>query len=660
MLHAYHHSWEALYRSPFGAVECGIKVTLRIWLESDKTLYKTDLFLDFLENTQILPMKRVGQMKTGFVYEASFTAPETPCLLHYHFKLYEEFYGHIESYEYGNNAQLLGGDGALSSESSPYQILVYKRGFSTPEWLREGILYQIFPDRFYRKGEIIRKNRDYYYHSIWDELPRHDLTDSNGDYSSRDFFGGNLWGVQEKLPYLASLGVTILYLNPIFDAYSNHKYDTGNHLEVDAMFGGNEAFQSLCKAAKFYGIRIILDGVFSHSGSDSMYFNKESRYPNLGAYESKESIYFPWYRFRSYPEEYESWWGIQTLPNICELEPSYVDYMLKNPDSVVRHWLRLGADGWRLDVADELPSAFIKMLYQTVKEEGPDFVVIGEVWEDASYKVSYGELRDYLLGEEMDSVMNYPFRRTLFDFLLGHDSGEMFSRKITSLMENYPRPIFYSLMNMLSTHDLPRALSVLGGAPLSQALSREEQSQFSLSIEQKILARKRLMLASVVQFSFPGLPSIYYGDEVGMEGLYDPFNRGTYPWGREDQELLSWFQFLAALRQKEDVLKTGFLEFLSADETCISWLRFLKEGHDAFGKKRNGEPFLFAINRHPTEERNITLFLAPFGVFRLRDLDGKDRGFHPLGIFTLRLPPLGFEILSSSPPPEGAAYGEQA
>ena len=656
MLYAYHHSWEKLYRSPFGAVEEGSTVTLRIWAKTDQTLHKAHLILDSPEKRQVFPMKRVGQIQSGFVYEARLNLPETPCLLHYHFILYEECYGHVETYYYGNNRQSLGGAGALSSEAcNSYQILVYKKGFSSPKWLREGILYQIFPDRFYRKGDIVSKPRDYYYHRTWDELPRHNLTDPNGDYASRDFFGGNLWGIQEKLPYLASLGVTILYLNPIFDAYSNHKYDTGNYLEVDVMFGGNKAFQSLCEKAKASGIRILLDGVFSHSGSDSIYFNKESRYPGLGAYESKNSIYFPWYRFHNYPEDYECWWGIKTLPNINELTPSYVEYMLTGPDSVVRHWLRLGASGWRLDVADELPSPFIKTLYRTVKEEGADFAVIGEVWEDASHKVSYGELRDYLLGEEMDSVMNYPFRHALFDFLLGHSSGEMFTRRIMSLMENYPLTVFYSLMNMLSTHDLPRALSVLGGAPLVQELSREEQSRFFLSPEQKTLAKKRMKLASLVQFSFPGLPSIYYGDEAGMEGMGDPFNRGPYPWGREEPDLFHWFQYLTTLRQKEAVLKSGFFQFLSEDEDSIAWLRFLDEGRDVFGDSQRGGPLLFAINRHPEKAKDITLFLAAFGIYRLCDINGKEKASHPLGIFTLKLPPLGYEILMPKPLPTGEA-----
>ncbi|HBS60173.1 MAG TPA: hypothetical protein DEA44_13005, partial [Firmicutes bacterium] len=299
-----------------------------------------------------------------------------------------------------------------------------------------------------------------------------------GKIFAYDFFGGNLRGVLAKLPYLKQLGVGAIYLNPVFESPSNHKYDTGDYKKIDPLFGDYPLFSQLCSRARELGMAIILDGVFSHTGSDSRYFNKEGRYPELGAYQSTASPYFPWYRFHNHPDQYECWWGIDTLPNVNELEPSYLDFIADNEDSVLKYWLRAGIKGWRLDVADELPGRFIKHLHTVLKAQDPAAVLIGEVWEDASRKVSYGTERAYLLGDELDSVTNYPFRSMLLDFILGVDDAAQTQHRLTSLAENYPREHFYAALNMLGSHDVPRILSLLGEAPPQESLSIIDQARY--------------------------------------------------------------------------------------------------------------------------------------------------------------------------------------
>ena len=406
--------------------------------------------------------------------------------------------------------------------------------------------------------------------------------------TNSDFFGGDLKGVREKLPYLKKLGVTCLYFNPIFESHSNHRYDTADYSKIDPQLGTEQDFSELCAAAKELGIWVILDGVFSHTGSDSVYFNREGRYPEPGAYQSQETPYSSWYSFRSWPDSYDCWWNFDTLPNVRETDPSYNSY-INGEAGIVRKWLRAGASGWRLDVADELPDEFIDRLAETAKAEKPDALVLGEVWEDASNKSAYGVRRRYLLGNQLDSVMNYPFRDAIFGFLLGNDPRH-FAEIVENLVENYPAQCLHLLMNHIGTHDTERALTVLGGEP-SGGRGREWQSAQRLSAEQRELGKRRLKLASLIQYLLPGVPCLYYGDEAGMEGYRDPFNRACYPWGREDQELLRWYETLGALRAgQKAILSHGGYRTLLADGNLLAFERFA-----IVGNKR--ESLVLLVNR---------------------------------------------------------------
>ena len=403
----------------------------------------------------------------------------------------------------------------------------------------------------------------------WGGVPQY-LPDPDGEFRCNDYFGGDLEGIRQKLPYLRELGVTCLYLNPIFEAHSNHRYNTADYRQVDPLLGTREDFARLCADGKKAGITILLDGVFSHTGSDSVYFNREGRYGEGGAARDPRSPYRPWYNFHPWPDSYDCWWGFKTLPNVNEWEYSYRQFIC-GEEGVLRQWIALGAGGFRLDVADELPDIFLDHLRRAVKEADPQAAVIGEVWEDASNKSSYGHRRRYLLGDQLDSVMNYPFRQAILDYLKWGD-GTLFGRRVMSVLENYPRPVVDCLMNSLSTHDVERAITLLAGEDATGHDRQWQGQRHFPTPDQYARGKAMLSAASLIQYTLPGIPCLYYGDEAGLWGYKDPLNRGCYPWGKEDRELVDLFRRLGRLR-REDALAGGEFALLSAGEDCLVYRR---------------------------------------------------------------------------------------
>ena len=576
-----------LYKSPFGAVLCGhaFSLTCRPLAIEDFTHCSVIIsheFSGFLQETE-LPFSSVQDNRACF--SLSLTAPDAPDLLWYYFRFWRDdgtgcFYDKT-----GYRSQ---------GTPEPWQLTVYNSS-STPQWFGSGVTYQIFPDRYCRLSlpDPAGLVGDRWVHEDWTDLPAWQA--ENGEIKNRDFFGGSLAGITAHLDDLAGMGVSTLYLCPIFESASNHRYNTADYTKIDPMLGTEEDFRTLCAQAKKLGMHVILDGVFNHTGSQSVYFNADGFYPTVGAVQSQESPCYDWYSFTSWPDQYESWWGIYTLPNVREDSPSYVDYMIEADDSIVRRWLQAGASGWRLDVADELPDSFIEKLRTAIEETDPDAMVIGEVWEDASNKISYSQRRRYLLGSELHSVMNYPFRTALLAYLLGGSAAD-FKEAMETLRENYPPAAFYSAMNFLGTHDTPRILTVLSGAVIPE--DRGAQAAFHLSPEARFLGLARVRLAAAVLFSFPGSPTVYYGDEVGMEGCGDPFNRGTYPWGHEDATMLDWFTRLGKLRQERASLQRGKLVWWKAEGPVLAYSRDLP-----------GEITLTAVNAS-AEYQEITLPLS--------------------------------------------------
>ena len=559
------HSRNPKYRAPTGAVEAGSPVHFRITLPRELSCSVARLIMEREGDPAIIQdMFWCGMNgENREWWECDFT-PEDTGLYFYQFEA--STCRGVQRLSRGERGW------AVFGGTWRWQLTVYRAGFETPSWLEGGVMYQIFPDRFFKSDQEkagLPAGRTY--HQDWYEQPDW-RPNQQGRVTNSDFFGGDLRGIAEKLPYLKSLGVTCLYLNPVFESHSNHRYDTADYSKIDPLLGTEEDFTALCQAAADLNIQVLIDGVFSHTGSDSVYFNREGRYESAGAYNSPESPYYPWYNFQNWPDQYESWWGFDTLPNVNETDESY-NAFINGEDGIVRRWLRAGASGWRLDVADELPDLFIDKLSAAAKAEDSEALVLGEVWEDASNKAAYGVRRRYLLGGQLDSVMNYPFRDAIFAFLLGGDP-KAFAEAVENIVENYPPQCLRLLMNHIGTHDTERALTVLGGEPAGSR-GREWQSGQTLNQRQRETGVARLKLAAMLQYLLPGVPCLYYGDEAGLEGYRDPFNRACYPWGREDKELLDWYRALGAMRaEQKSILARGGYRTLRAEGNLLVMERY--------------------------------------------------------------------------------------
>ncbi|MDO4388985.1 MAG: glycoside hydrolase family 13 protein [Eubacteriales bacterium] len=563
-MNLYHDSRDETYRCPAGAQPCGASV--RLFLQTDAPDAIVRFWVD--DHAYLYPMHAVSG---GFEY--TFSLPEKPCIVWYYFICGGAYYG--------NARDNLGGPGEIYAHEPPsYQITVYDPAYETPAWMGDGVMMQIMPDRFFRGGDFPCRGK---LHADWYEQPELSLS-ANGDNAANDFFGGDLLGIRQKLPYIASLGVTALYLNPVFLSPSNHKYDTSDYLQIDPAFGTEADLSALCAEGEKFGIRVILDGVFSHTGADSVYFNREHTFPGPGACDSKDSPYYSWYTFLHWPDKYRCWWGFDTLPNVDKTSRAFREFIIRGEDSVCAHWLRAGTSGWRLDVADELPMDFIAEFRARLKKENPQAALIGEVWEDPSRKVAYGALRSYCLGDTLDGVMNYPLRSAILGYLLGQISPADCARQILSLYENVPPAFARANMNLLGSHDKPRALSVLADAGNMEP-DRKYRHPVQLTPEQYALGRKRLIAAWNLICALPGMPTIYYGDEAGLTGMADPYCRGTYPWGREDETLIAAYR-AAALRRKNKVLTRGDVRIEPGEES-IKIIRTLA-----------GEKISFTVDTH--------------------------------------------------------------
>lgn len=548
------------YKSIFGAIKQNEKITYRV-------------FAPFATNVNMLIRRGEGTPFNAYPmfchndgWFENTTLFEEAGVYFYHFEII---------YDHRKQSIYCGEDLADTiSGMADWQQTVYTQDFTVPDFANKGVIYQIFPDRFY-KGDI--KYSEFFPEreiAQWGDQPFY-ANGTVGKVINNDYFGGNFNGIREKLPYLKDLGVTIIYLNPIFEAHSNHRYNTADYLKADPILGSNEEFASLCKAAKSMGISIVLDGVFSHTGADSIYFNKYGRYPGVGAYQSTDSEYYSWYKFMQHPEPYLSWWGFDTLPEVIETDESFVRF-ITGEGGVIDYWMNLGADGFRLDVADELPDCFIKQIRIAVKRNGG--VLYGEVWEDASNKVSYGEQRAFLYGKELDSVMNYPFMNFIISFVKGN-SGTSFMNSVLRICENYPRPALDSLMNLLSTHDTERILTNLAGEP-SLNRGREWQAVQKMSEDEISCGARLLKMASVLLYTLPGVPCIYYGDEILTEGYRDPFNRKCFDWSRanNDNEMLCWYKLLGKIRNTCPALVGGEFLPVQYEKEFVSYLRVCDEG----------------------------------------------------------------------------------
>lgn len=557
-----------IHKTPFGCVKDGEECTLSVHIPSSCMAESVSVQLErddgFKTDFPLVKTKTVNRYE---IFTGSFSLSECG-LYFYHFE--------IKTPSSAFKLMKFGESDTNIEDGNKWQLSCIPKSFKTPDKFKGRVIYQIFPDRFFKYGEccLDGKLEPYRVHADVNEMPDY-LPDRNGKILNNDFFGGNLKGIEHKLDYLERLGVGIIYLNPIFMAYSNHRYDTCDYKRIDPMLGTEEDFSSLCRAAHARSMSIILDGVFSHTGCDSVYFDRYNRFGN-GAYHNADSPYVSWYDFKNYPNEYTAWWGIDTLPCTNETDEKYLEYILTGEDSVVKHWLRAGADGFRLDVADELPDEFIRMLRETVKAEKSDAMVIGEVWEDASNKIAYDVRRRYFTGAELDSVMNYPFRSAIISLVKGNSSTEEFAASVMTIAENYPREVTHCLMNSLSTHDTARILTALTDADMN--MSRTQKAEYKFTRSRRFKAMSLLKTAVFLQFFLPGCACIYYGDEIGMEGFDDPFNRGYFNWENTQNETSDFYIKMTELKNSLKPLQTGDIHFLSSSGGVLVMRRCTPEG----------------------------------------------------------------------------------
>ncbi|MDR0876082.1 MAG: glycoside hydrolase family 13 protein [Clostridiales Family XIII bacterium] len=573
-----HDSAKERFRRPLGAVPCETEVAIYLRV-GDLHIERAALCL--LQDGRISRLEMFPEEDLLSARSVVHGRNGTGDVLWYWFEI--TLQGGSICY-YGADTGCNTGLGRLYRNPPPsFQITVYESSFHTPDWAKGAVLYQIFPDRF-RCGdpEAVRAGveahqrmgrKEIELHETWNETPVYAAKEGQKYYMPCDMFGGDLEGVRLKLPYLTELGVTAIYLNPIFESASNHRYNTGDYRQIDPILGGDAAFDRLAHDAKEAGIRILLDGVFSHTGDDSVYFNKYGRYGSLGAYQSAESPYFSWYDFQTWPDKYTSWWGFETLPEVREYDENWGAFIIDGEDSVVSKWMKGGASGYRLDVADELPDETIERIRAAVKREDPEGFLIGEVWEDATTKQYHGQNRRYALGLGLDSVMNYPFANHTVDFLTGRTDAVAYRRFFVSQYLNYPHEMLYTLMNLLSSHDIVRIRTRLSNPPDASALPREEQAVYAPTPEDDELGSRRQRLAAAIQFSAPGIPTVYYGDEVGMIGLLDPFNR--LPYQQRDTDMLNWHKKLSALHASHPAMQGGAALYYSTDGNVFAVLRYM-------------------------------------------------------------------------------------
>ncbi len=570
-----------LYRSHLGAVPAGESLRIRLLLHERACVHNAFLRMtnDADQNTYEIELTPAEWLEDYRFYDAVITTAEG--LYWYDFRYTSDF----GEYFVVKSQHSMGIVSDTAGER--FQLTVYDSDFTAPDWLKGGLIYQIFPDRFCSSGKVkLNVPADRYIETDWSRQPEY--RQNNGPCSlGNDYYGGDLLGIQEKLPYLKALGVSCIYLNPIFEAHSNHRYNTANYEKIDPHLGDESDLKNLCTAAKKLGIKVILDGVFSHTGDDSIYFNRTGRYGEGGAYRDYNSPYHEWFKFYNYPNGYDAWWGIKTLPETDEDNANFTNY-ITGEKGILRKYLKLGIGGWRLDVADELPDKFLDNLRTAVKAENPNAYILGEVWEDASNKISYGARRRFLRGRQLDSVMNYPFANAIIDFIK-NGNAQALSEMVHSVLENYPKCSVDTLMNHLGTHDTARILTMLGSSD-SFIGDRAWQSQRILTSKEYAAGIKRLKTAAIIQYTLPGVPSLFYGDEAGVQGYGDPFCRATYPWGRENVELLQFYKDLGATRKSCKAFTDGNFYTVYTDNDAICYIRENQKGKA-----------LIAVNRGDTQ-----------------------------------------------------------
>lgn len=481
--------------------------------------------------------------------------------------------------------KLNNGNVILTNNDLPWmQFTVTNSLFRTPAWAKGAIMYQIMVDRFSRDPSVpVFKMPRRTIHENWNDIPDW-KPNEQGIITNTDFFCGNFKGITKHLKYIKKLGVKILYLSPVCQSQSNHRYDTGDYKNVDPYLGSIDDLKELCKRAHALQMKVILDGVFNHTGNDSIYFNEYSTYPEPGAYSGQISKYYNWYK-KNPKSVFDYWWGFSTLPECDPHSKDWQEFMF-GKNGVIETMFSWGIDGLRLDVADELPDFFLEMLSKCARHCKKDAFIIGEVWENAIRK--FDGNRNYLLGSSLNSVMNYPFTDATIKCIRFKDASA-FKRITQEIYQDYPREAMLSAMNALGTHDIPRPITSLGSNGFilnayewiwdignkNREWQYEQLCNFSYTDYKK--ARKLLKAALVLLYFLPGNPCIYYGDEVGLYGYKDPWNRKPYPWEYRDKNTLKFYRSLGKAFNSAPLLSKAGYRFISFDHNVIVYERIWKK-----------------------------------------------------------------------------------
>jgi glycosidase len=639
-----HDSRDLLYRAPGGAVPAGTPVLIRFrTFHNDVTGVSLRVYDVNANGQHVIPMTlaasevscyQVGLEASTCDFWQATLDEASPNNLWYRFIITD---GSDTDFYADNTPALDGGPGSPSDDvvDTSYALMFYDPAFSAPAWAESASIYQIFPDRF-RNG---RSNNDPKTNDVryddpvlklnWGVLPegfcrnyadntsncpwRFDTTPPAWSPTiegarGRDYFGGDLKGVDQSLDYLKLLGVTTIYFNPIFDSGSNHGYDTQDYFKIDPYFGTQKDWDNLVKHAQEKHINIVVDGVFNHLSSDSPIFDRYHHYADVGACESLASPYRSWFTFHDVAAgtgscvdstgqadsaTYDAWFGFDSIPVINKSLPAVQQYFITGPNSVSQYWLNQGAGGWRLDVMGDasFPSGYWESFRTTVKADKPDALIIGELWQKDS------TLLRFLRGDRADTTMNYRLRDAVVGFLAPQafdskgfaDSGRILlpsevAARLESIREDYPDAAYYSLMNLLDSHDTERIRWTL--TPGTDTAADKELNAANVAE-----GKQRQRLASLIQFTVPGAPTVYYGDEVGLTGDDDPDDRRTMPAfdsSSTDKKLFVHYLSLNLLRKTQDVLVHGDLNVLLADDAA---------GLLAYGRKTEKQGAVVIVNR---------------------------------------------------------------
>lgn len=646
-------------KSPFGATTQGTPVAFS--LQSNAKVKSVELIIEkrsmegnqeLLEYAEVarVPMEKV-QDGDRLKWRAKYGFPDIG-VFGYHFVVRID----EQSFVYQNNRQSIywtrerGSNGVgliepdLGERNRPsirrFRHTVFAKDFVVPSWARDVVYYYVFPERFRNgdKSNDPKPGRDTYqdkgveFHANWNDRPYKPKTgDGSDDVYNNDFFGGDLAGIIEKLDYIKDLGANTIYMTPVFQAPSNHKYDTADYKKVDPAFGTNADFETLTREAAKRGIRVIPDTSLNHTGADSIYFDRYKKYASKGAFEGAkvqaDSPYASWYKFDTTQKEpnkqFKGWVDISDLPELDKSSKSFREFAYGANDSVMKLWLDRGAAGWRMDVAPWVPDDFWREWRRAIKTHKPDALTVAETWFDSS---------KYFLGDTFDSTMNYIFRNTVMDYAAGGNAKTLY-QNLELIREVYPPQAHFALMNLLSTHDAARALHNFG-------YDHDTKDEAKIA-----LAKRKLLLAVFFQMTYPGAPTIYYGDEVGVTGGDDPYNRQTYPWadtgGKPDMALHAEFKRLIKMRHDHDVLRHGALSApLYADENVIVLLRTL-----------GNVTAVIAMNNGATAREIDVTLPASLSVSALRDARTNDAITATGKQIRLSIPAISGRVLISSTKP---------